>query len=155
MMANLHWPPSTRMQIRLGEGLRTLIERADIRRGRRINRRGLSGGKPMLKRLLFTLVLSTNAPAMGRAEDISVDLAGIGNKTCAHWLSSPDHKSEGAVWIYGFWSGLNYVAAASEQDQSRATSTEMIAAVETACKRQPSRVLASAAWSAYIARNKK
>jgi hypothetical protein len=109
----------------------------------------------MLKRLLLTLVLSTSAPATGRAEDISVDLAGIGNKTCAHWLSSPVHKSEGAVWIYGFWSGLNYVAAASEQDQSRATSTEMIAVVETACKSQPSRILAAAAWSAYIARNKK
>jgi hypothetical protein len=137
------------------EGLRTLIERAGIRRRPRINRRGLSGEKQMLNRLLLTLVLSTTAPATARTEDISVDLAGIGNKTCAHWLSSPVHKSEGAVWIYGFWSGLNYVAAASEQDQSRATSTEMIAAVETACKREPSRILASAAWSAYIARNKK
>jgi hypothetical protein len=109
----------------------------------------------MLKRIVLTLALSTIAPAIGRAEDVSVDLAGIGNKTCAHWLSGPAHRSEGAVWIYGFWSGLNYVAAASEQDQSRATSTEMIAAVETACKREPSRILASAAWSAYIARNKK
>jgi hypothetical protein len=109
----------------------------------------------MLKRIVLTLALSTTAPAIGRAEDISVDLAGIGNKTCGHWLSSAVHKSEGAVWIYGFWSGLNYVAAASEQDQSRTTSTEMVAAVETACKREPSRILASAAWSAYIARNKK
>jgi hypothetical protein len=135
--------------------LRTLIERAGILRRQRINRRGLSGEKQMLKRILLTLVLSTTAPVTGRAEDISVDLAGIGNKTCAHWLASPVHKSEGAVWIYGFWSGLNYVAAASEQDQSRATSAEMVAAVETACNRQPSRILASAAWSAYIARNKK
>jgi hypothetical protein len=109
----------------------------------------------MLKRLFLTLVLSTAAPATGRTEDISVDLAGIGSKTCAYWLSSPVHKSEGAVWIYGFWSGLNYVAAASEQDQSRASSAEMIAAVETACNRQLSHILASAAWSAYIARNKK
>jgi hypothetical protein len=105
----------------------------------------------MLKRSLVILLLSTSAAA---ASEISVNLAGVGGRTCAFWLSSQEHKSEGRVWIYGFWSGLNYVAAASEQNQSKATSDAMVSAVEQACRRYPSRVLAAAAWSAYLDLNK-
>jgi len=106
---------------------------------------------PMLKRSLVILLLSTSAAA---ASEISVNLAGVGGRTCAFWLSSPNHRSEGAVWIYGFWSGLNYVAAASEQNQSKATSDALISAVERTCRSHPSRVLATVAWSAYIDLNK-
>lgn len=88
------------------------------------------------------------------ADQVAVNLAGIGGKSCAYWLSGEGHQSEGSVWIYGFWSGLNYVAAASGQDQSQASSAAMIAAVEKLCRQEPSRVLASAAWSAYIDLNK-
>jgi hypothetical protein len=110
----------------------------------------------MLKRissiLLLSLVMAADA---ARAEDASINLAGIGSRTCSYWLSGQEHKSEGMVWIYGFWSGLNYVAAASQQDQSKASGAAMIAAVEAACRREPSRILATAAWSAYIDLNKK
>jgi hypothetical protein len=109
----------------------------------------------MLKRTLVVLLLSTAAAAGSESADkLSVNLAGAGGRTCASWLSSQDRKSEGTVWIYGFWSGLNYVAAASEQDQSKATSAAMVAAVESVCRRDLSRLLAAAAWSAYIALNK-
>jgi hypothetical protein len=110
----------------------------------------------MLMRILLIILLSIAAAKNGTAasaesgEKLSVDLAGVGAKTCAYWLSSRGHKSEGAVWIYGFWSGLNYVAAASQQDQSKANGDAMIAAVEVLCRREPSRILAAAAWSAYI-----
>jgi hypothetical protein len=115
----------------------------------------------MLMRILLMILLSTPAAESAAAataeseEKLSVNLAGIGAKTCGYWLSSQNHKSEGALWIYGFWSGLNYVAAASQQDQSKATSSAMIAAVETVCRREPSRVLAAAAWSAYIDLNQR
>jgi hypothetical protein len=112
----------------------------------------------MLKRISLVILLSTAAAgaiAADGADQIAVNLAGIGMKSCAYWLSGPSHTSEGSVWIYGFWSGLNYVAAASEQGQSKATGAEMIATVEKLCRREPSRVLASAAWSAYIDLNKK
>jgi hypothetical protein len=114
----------------------------------------------MLVRILLVILLSTvtakhaAAAANEKKDKLSVNLAGMGTKTCAYWLSSQEHKSEGAVWIYGFWSGLNYVAAASQQDQSKATSNAMIAAVETVCKREPSRILGAAAWSAYIDLNR-
>ncbi len=110
----------------------------------------------MLKRILLIMLLSTvEGDAAESTDRLSVNLAGIGGKTCAYWLSGPTHKSEGTVWIYGFWSGLNYVAAASEQDQSNASSAALVAAVEKLCSREPSRVLASAAWSAYIDLNRK
>jgi hypothetical protein len=112
----------------------------------------------MLKLIPLVTLLSTAVPAAAAtedADDVAVNLAGIGSKSCAYWLSGQSHQSEGSVWIYGFWSGLNYVAAASEQNQSKATSIEMIAAVEKLCRRQPSRILAAAAWSAYLDLNKK
>ncbi|HKO73384.1 MAG TPA: hypothetical protein VJV58_20840 [Bradyrhizobium sp.] len=88
-----------------------------------------------------------------RTDRLPVKLAGFGSKTCGDWLSSPSLKLEGSVWIYGFWSGLNYVAVASEQPQSQASSADMLDAVEQVCKREPSQVLASAAWVAYIGHN--
>lgn len=109
----------------------------------------------MLIRILLPMLLSTAAAAAAeRTEKLSVDLAGVGSRTCAYWLSNQVNKSEGTVWIYGFWSGLNYVAAASQQDQSKASSAAMIAAVEKECRREPSGVLAAAAWSAYVDFNK-
>ena len=114
----------------------------------------------MLTRIILILLLSTCAAVAKSAEDaatdpaaqLSVNLVGVGNKTCSDWLSSPGRKLEGAVWIYGFWSGLNYVAAASEQKQHRASSADIIEAVEKVCRRGPSQILASAAWSAYLGR---
>jgi hypothetical protein len=114
----------------------------------------------MLTRIILMLLLSSCAAAAKSAEDaasdpatqLSVNLVGVGNKTCSDWLSSASRKLEGAVWIYGFWSGLNYVAAASEQKQHRASSADIIEAVEKVCRRGPSQILASAAWSAYLGR---
>ena len=80
----------------------------------------------------------------------AVNLVGFGSKTCSDWLSNSIHRLEGAVWIYGFWSALNYVAAASEQKQSQASSADMLDAVEKVCRREPSQILASAVWVAYV-----
>ncbi len=103
--------------------------------------------------ILLTALAATAGAA--HADEVSVDLAGIGSRTCSYWLSSRDHKLEGTVWIYGFWSGLNYVAAASQQEQSKTNGPAMIAAVEAACRDKPSEILAAAAWSAYIDSNQK
>ncbi|MGO8908144.1 MAG: hypothetical protein ACLQDM_02270 [Bradyrhizobium sp.] len=100
--------------------------------------------------LAFAVTASTAA-----AEEASINLAGIGSRTCSYWLSSRDHRLEGTVWIYGFWSGLNYVAASSQQDQPKTNGAAMIAAVEAACRGKPSQILAEAVWAAYIDSNQK
>ena len=75
--------------------------------------------------------------------------------SCAHWRSTKEHSSEGIVWIYGFWTGLNYVAAASEQAQSGTDATAIVAEVRKTCASDPSQTLASAVWSTYLRFNKK
>ncbi len=97
--------------------------------------------------LLLAFAVTTGTAA---ADEASINLSGIGSRKCSYWLSSPDRRLEGTVWIYGFWSGLNYVAASSQQDQPKTTGAAMIGAVEAACKGNPSQVLAAAAWAAYI-----
>ena len=103
-----------------------------------------------IKAALFAFAIATSA---AQADEASIKLAGIGSRTCSYWLSNQDHRLEGTVWIYGFWSGLNYVAVSSQQDQPKTDSAAMVAAVEAACRAQPSRILATAAWAAYIDSN--
>ena len=65
--------------------------------------------------------------------EVSVDMVGIGSMSCTHWRSTKEHLLEGTVWIYGFWTGLNYVAAASGQTQPRISVSSIVAEVEKAC----------------------
>jgi hypothetical protein len=81
---------------------------------------------------------------------VSVDMMGIGAMSCAHWLSTQEHRLEGTVWIYGFWTGLNYVAAASDQTQAKIDMAAMAAKVENTCAQQTSQTLASAVWTTYL-----
>lgn len=114
------------------------------------NRRSWSMIKPIL------LVLICAAPVnLSSAQDarVSVDMMGIGSMSCAHWQSTQALRSEGTIWIYGFWTGLNYVAAASGQPESKADTAAVLADVRKICARGPSQVLASAVWTAYLELN--
>ena len=75
----------------------------------------------MVKRVLFAALVFAAPVCLVSAQDakVSVDMMGIGGMSCAHWRSTKEHLLEGTVWIYGFWTGLNYVAAASGQTESR------------------------------------
>ena len=103
----------------------------------------------MIRAIVLLLAFAVTAGSAA-AEEASINLSGIGSRKCSYWLSSPDHRLEGTVWIYGFWSGLNYVAASSQQEQPKTTGAAVVAAVEAACRGNPSQILASAAWAAYV-----
>jgi len=107
--------------------------------------------------MVLGLALGAAAPSASLAQDtaISVGMTGIGSMSCAHWRSTKEHSSEGIVWIYGFWTGLNYVAAASEQAHSGTDATAIVAEVRKTCASDPSQTLASAVWSTYLRFNKK
>ena len=94
-------------------------------------------------------------PALAQDAKVSVNMTGIGGMSCAHWRSTKDHQSEGIVWIYGFWTGLNYVAAASEQAQSGTDTAAIVAEVKKTCAQVPSQALASAVWTTYLEFNKR
>ena len=106
----------------------------------------------MVKSVLLAALVCVAAFLSALAEDakVSVDMTGIGSMSCAHWQSTLAHRSEGTVWIYGFWTGLNYVAAASEQAQAKIDNEKIAAEVKKTCAQQPSQVLASAVWATYL-----
>jgi hypothetical protein len=89
-------------------------------------------------------------PATAQDTKVSVDMIGIGGMSCTHWRSTQAHRLEGTIWIYGFWTGVNYVAAASDQRQPKIDVAAIAAQVEKTCARQMSQTLASAAWTAYL-----
>jgi hypothetical protein len=103
----------------------------------------------MLKYVLVTLSLFATQV---HAEETrtSIGMTGIGQMTCSYWLSTASRRSEGAAWIFGFWTGLNYVAAASEQDQAKLGESQIIAEVKKTCDQQSSAPLATAVWSTFI-----
>ena len=106
----------------------------------------------MIRRVLFAaLVFAAPAcPVLAQDAKISVDMIGIGGMSCAHWRSTQEHRLEGTIWIYGFWTGLNYVAAASDQTQAKIDAAAIVNEVEKTCARQTSQTLASAAWTTYL-----
>jgi len=106
--------------------------------------------------LLAALVfLAPAQPALAQDTKVSVGMTGIGSLSCAHWRSTQEHLAEGIVWIYGFWTGLNYVAAASDQAQSGTDTAEILAEVKKTCAHVPSQTLATAVWSTYLEFNKR
>jgi hypothetical protein len=89
-------------------------------------------------------------PGLGAGCQVSVDMMGIGGMSCAHWQSTQALRSEGTIWIYGFWTGLNYVAAASGQTETKVDTAAVMVEVKKTCAQRPSQVLASAVWTAYL-----
>jgi|SRR5580704_1544003 hypothetical protein len=106
----------------------------------------------MLRRIWFLFLGAGLLTPVAQAEEsrVGVQLSGIGTLTCAHWRSSAATRAEGTVWILGFWSGLNYVAAASEQSQPNVSEKQVIAEVVKQCTSDPSQILASATWASYV-----
>jgi hypothetical protein len=106
--------------------------------------------------LLAALVFVVSAyPALAQDTKVSIGMTGIGGMSCAHWRATKEHESEGTVWIFGFWTGLNYVAAASEQPQSGTDTADIVAKVKMRCAEAPSQTLAGAVWNTYLEFNKR
>jgi hypothetical protein len=107
----------------------------------------------MIKRVLFAALVFAAPVCLVLAQDtrISVDMIGIGSMSCAYWRSTQEHRLEGTIWIYGFWTGLNYVAAASDQKQVKIDAAAIVSEVEKTCAHQTSQTLASGVWTTYLA----
>jgi hypothetical protein len=110
----------------------------------------------MKKRVLLAVLVFAAPVFAVSAQDakVSVDMMGIGGMSCAHWRSTQEHRLEGAVWIYGFWTGLNYVAAASDQTQAKIDESAIVPEVEKTCALKTSQTLASAVWTTYLEFNR-
>jgi hypothetical protein len=111
----------------------------------------------MVKPVLLAALICAAPACASSAEEtkVSVDMMGIGSMSCAHWQSTQAHRLEGTIWIYGFWTGLNYVASASEQTETKVDTAAVVVEVKKTCAQRPSQVLASAVWTTYLDLNKK
>ena len=107
----------------------------------------------MIKSVLLAALVCAASVRPSSAQQVSVEMMGVGGMSCAHWQSTRALRSEGTIWIYGFWTGLNYVAAASGQPESKADTAAVLAEVGKICAQRPSQILASAAWTAYLELN--
>ena len=94
-------------------------------------------------------------PSSAQETKVSVDMMGIGSMCCAHWQSTRSLRLEGTIWIYGFWTGLNYVAAASEQTETKIDTEAVVVEVKKTCAQRSSQVLASAVWTTYLDHSKR
>jgi hypothetical protein len=112
---------------------------------------------PMLKPILLAALVCAASVGRSSAQDteVSVDMMGIGSMSCGHWQSTHALRLEGTIWIYGFWTGLNYVAEASGQTATKVDTAAAVVEVKKTCAELPSQVLASAVWTAYLNLNKK
>ena len=106
----------------------------------------------MTKSVLFAATVFVAPVSLVSAQDaqVSVDMIGVGRMSCAHWRSKQEHRLEGTIWIYGFWTGLNYVAAASGQTQEKIDEAAIVTEVKKTCAQQTSQTLANAVWTAYV-----
>ena len=110
----------------------------------------------MIRRVMIAALVFAAPVCLVSAQDakVSVDMIGIGGMNCTHWRSTKEHLLEGTVWIYGFWTGLNYVAAASGQSPAKINMSAIVVEVEKTCAQQTSQTLASAVWTTYLGSKK-
>jgi redox-regulated HSP33 family molecular chaperone len=110
----------------------------------------------VIKRVLCSaqVLAALVCPISAQDSKVAVDMMGIGSMSCAHWRSTQAHQLEGTAWIYGFWTGLNYVAAASDQAQAKIDMVAIVVEVKKTCAQQMSQTLASAVWTTYLASKK-
>ena len=113
---------------------------------------GTFGFWRMIKRVLFAALVFAAPACLVLAQDtkVSVDMIGVGSMSCAYWGSTREHRLEGTIWIYGFWTGLNYVAAASDQTQANIDEAAIVNEVKKTCAHQTSQTLAIAVWTTYL-----
>jgi hypothetical protein len=109
--------------------------------------------KPLLLAALFCA--TPIHPSLAQDAKVAVNMMGIGAMSCAHWRSTPALRREGTIWIYGFWTGLNYVAAASGQTERKVDTAALTIDVKKTCAQRPSQPLASAVWTTYLESDKK
>ena len=102
----------------------------------------------MLKPAVIFLVISASAYSASAQEGRSVQMFGIGLKTCSYWQATKTSISEGQVWIYGFWSALN-LAIEGHRVGAGIDGTDIVAAVKKTCDARPSTTLYQAAVATF------
>ena len=104
-----------------------------------------------LTRWSIFLVIAYN-PACAADLDAPIWSFGLGNVSCATWLSTPTNRIRGEQWVFGFWSGLNQASAFEGGDGAVGKSTDqpgIAGEVRKLCEEMPSKRLQDAAGTIF------
>jgi hypothetical protein len=104
----------------------------------------------MFKKLLTAaLICGLSISCAMQAQANEVMTYGIGRNNCVHWLQDEYHKSEGQIYILGYWSGLNAMSTTNRFVGRQSDSQAIWAEVELYCKNHPSERFMNAIIETY------
>jgi len=102
-----------------------------------------------MKRFAMALACILLSGAAGKPEIKSFRIYGIGNDSCASWLSSRPTLEEGTAWIMGFWSGLNAFDTRNHLVGVTTDGPAIVAETKLVCEKEPSTILKEATGLVY------
>jgi hypothetical protein len=103
-------------------------------------------------RMIVAAMLLTSLLRPASAQSVEIVIVGIGNSSCASWLSSAVSESAGIDWVYGFWSGNNHSRAMRRESATVGSSTDgagIIGALKKRCAADPAAPLGQEAGKLY------
>jgi NAD(P)-dependent dehydrogenase (short-subunit alcohol dehydrogenase family) len=101
-------------------------------------------GRPVFVIALLLAIKSQDASAQSAYHAV-----GIGNRSCAFWVSDPGRENEGVAYLYGVWTALNMVNPRNRFVGSKTDNEGKIAAVKQVCLGKPSMAFVDAVAEAY------
>jgi hypothetical protein len=103
-----------------------------------------------MRRIVAVIALAlfaTPATAAPKDTEYNVTILGVGRLSCATWKA--DYASQGASWILGYWTGMNFMNAAHHQVGGSVGSVGILDAVTRFCAAKPSTVMMQAINTVY------
>jgi hypothetical protein len=79
----------------------------------------------------------------------SVQMFGLGTRSCAHWLSTPSRQIEGSAWLLGYWTGVNAVNDKNHLVGKDTDGEAIIAEARKICAAEPSTQMVDAIARVY------
>lgn len=112
----------------------------------------MNNGAPIFVRNTFFIFLALTATASAAPNNnpIPVTIFGMGNSSCAHWLSNKTLERDGQSWLLGYWSAINIENTVRHTVGTNTDGDVILAEVKKICANEPSEILTSAVGRVYF-----
>ena len=95
-------------------------------------------------------IVCVGIPLKAYSQGVTMTTFGVGNSSCATWLSTPIKEYEGKAWIYGAWSGMNFKNQSNHVVGDSTDAEGIVGEVKAMCFKEPSLPLRSATYQTYV-----
>jgi hypothetical protein len=111
---------------------------------------GNYGGEALFcGRSFFAMAILLALESQDASAQSAYHSVGIGNRSCAFWLSDPRRENEGIAYLYGVWTALNMVNPRNGFVGSTTDNEGKIAEVKRVCLGKPSMAFVEAIAEVY------